>query len=54
MQLVDGFSNTQDNISGRLIDLFWQSGFTEVKQSQTSNTIFGASSIYSALKPATN
>jgi len=51
IQLLDGFKNTQDNVSGKLIQLFQQAGFTEVAQWQTFNTIYGTIALYSALKP---
>lgn len=51
VQLIDGFSNTQDNVGGKLIELFDQSGFTDVKQRQSFKTIFGTLVLYSALKP---
>lgn len=35
IQLLDGFENTQDNVSGKLIALFEQAGFVDVSQRQT-------------------
>ena len=52
IQLLDGFKNTQDNVSGKLIPLFEQAGFIEVKQRQTFNTTFGTMVLYSAVKPS--
>lgn len=52
IQLIDGFKNTQDNVSGKLIPLFEQAGFIEVKQRQTFNTVFGTMVLYSAVKPS--
>lgn len=52
IQLLDGFKNTQDNVSGKLIALFVQAGFVEVTQRQTFNTIFGTMALYSAAKPS--
>ena len=52
VQLLDGFKNTQDNVSGKLITLFEQAGFVEVKQRQTFGTIYGTMALYSAVKPS--
>lgn len=52
VQLLDGFKNTQDNISGKLVPLFEQAGFVGVKQRQSFNTIYGTMAIYSAAKPS--
>lgn len=51
VQLLDGFKNTQDNVSGKLIALFEQAGFVEVTQKQTFSTIYGTMALYSAVKP---
>ena len=51
IQLLDGFKNTQDNVSGKLITLFEQAGFIEVTQRQTFSTVFGTLALYSAVKP---
>lgn len=50
VQLVDGFSNTLDNVSGRLIELFQNAGFSRVSEQQSFNTVFGTLVHYSALK----
>lgn len=52
VQIVDGFENTRDNVSGRLIPLFESAGFIEVTQRKTFSTIYGTLSLYSAVKPA--
>ena len=52
IQLLDGFKNTQDNVSGRLIALFAEAGFVEVSQRQTFGTAFGTMALYSAYKPS--
>lgn len=52
IQLLDGFRNTRDNVSGRLIELFEQAGFVEVAQRQTFSTVFGTMALYRAVKPA--
>lgn len=50
IQLLDGFKNTSDNVSGRLIELFWSANFSEVEQTQTFSTIFGTIALYKAVK----
>lgn len=52
VQLLDGFKNTQDNVSGKLVMLFEQAGFVEVTQRQSFSTIYGTMALYSALKPS--
>ena len=52
VQLLDGFENTRDNVSGKLVTLFEQAGFVDVAQRQTFGTIFGTMSLYSAVKPS--
>ncbi len=51
IQLLDGFKNTQDNVTGKLTELFEHAGFVEVSQRQTFSTIFGTMALYSAVKP---
>jgi ubiquinone/menaquinone biosynthesis C-methylase UbiE len=50
-QVFDGFDKTQDNVSGKLVTLFEQSGFIEVTQEQTFDTLFGTLALYRAIKP---
>ena len=50
IQLLDGFKTTKDNIDGKLINLFSEAGFSEVKQRKTYSTIFGTMTLYSATK----
>ena len=50
-QMFDGFDKTQDNVSGKLVTLFEQSGFIEVTQEQTFDTLFGTLALYRATKP---
>ena len=52
IQLLDGFKNTQDNVTGKLIKLFKKAGFTDVAQRQTYSTVFGTMALYSAVKPS--
>lgn len=51
VQVLDGFKSTQDNVAGRLLQLFKQTGFADVKQRQTFSTVFGTMALYSAMKP---
>ena len=51
IQLLDGLGNTQDNVAGKLIELFRHSGFADVSQRRTFSTIFGTMALYSAVKP---
>ncbi len=51
-QLLDGFKNTQDNVLGKLPTLFEQTGFIEVAQRETFDTVFGTMALYSATKPS--
>lgn len=50
IQLLDGFKSTQDNVAGKLIPLFEEAGFVEVKQRQTFTTVYGTMALYSAVK----
>ena len=50
IQLLDGFENTQDNVSGRLPEVFEQAGFKDVAEQQSFSTIFGTLSLYRATK----
>ncbi len=51
IQVLDGFANTQDNVSGKLATLFAEAGFRDVAQRQTFNTMFGTLALYSGVKP---
>jgi len=51
IQLLDGFTNTQDNIDGKLIPLFKDNGFEQVTVQQTMSTLFGTMALYRAVKP---
>ena len=50
IQILDGYCNTQDNIKGRLIRLFNETGFSEVRKRKTFSTIFGTMTLFSAVK----
>lgn len=52
VQLLDGFENTRDHVQGKLVTLFEQSGFVDVSQRKTFNTIYGTIALYRATKPA--
>ncbi|MGD9728818.1 MAG: class I SAM-dependent methyltransferase [Nitrospiraceae bacterium] len=52
IQLLDGFRNTQDNVSGKLTTLFERAGFVDVTQRRTFSTVFGTMALYSAVKPS--
>jgi len=54
VQILDGFKTTQDNVDGKLITLFSEAGFSEVKQQTTISTIFGTMTLYSAAKKTAN
>jgi len=50
IQTLDGFSNTQDNVEGKLVGLLEQTGFADVALRETFSTIFGTMALYSAAK----
>jgi len=50
VQLLDGFKTTQDNVEGKLVTLFRDSGFANVTQRKTFSTIYGTMTLYSATK----
>lgn len=52
IQLLDGFSNTRDNVDGRLVALFQAAGFAEVSQQQSFATVFGTLALYRAVRPS--
>jgi SAM-dependent methyltransferase len=51
IQLLDGFTNTRDNVSGKLVELFEDTGFVQVSQLQSFSTLFGSMALYRAVKP---
>ena len=51
VQLLDGFANTQDNVTGKLPLLFEKSGFSTILQNQSFNTLLGTIVLYSATRP---
>lgn len=52
VQCLDGFDSTRDNAAGRLIPLFEQAGFAEVREVKSFATILGTLALYRAVKPA--
>lgn len=50
VQLLDGFRNTQDNVAGKLVELFAQAGFADVAQRHAFSTMFGTLALYSATR----
>lgn len=50
VQLLDGFKNTQDNVDGKLIELFQNAGFYRVSEERRFSTMFGTLSLYRAVK----
>jgi ubiquinone/menaquinone biosynthesis C-methylase UbiE len=52
IRILDGFKNTRDNVSGKLIELFQNAGFVQVSQLRSFGTIFGTMVLYRAAKPS--
>lgn len=52
VQVLDGFATTRDHIAGRMPELFAAQGFSDVKQQQAVNTIYGTIALYRAAKPS--
>ena len=52
VQLLDGFENTRDNVSGGLPTVFEDAGFESVRQTRTFSTPFGTLALYRAAKPS--
>ena len=52
IQLLDGFENTRDNVSGKLTELFQNAGFVQVSQLRSFSTVFGTMALYRAAKPS--
>ena len=50
VQVLDGFKNTQDNVRGRLVEVFKQAGFNGISEQRSFSTIFGMLSLYRAVK----
>lgn len=54
IQLLDGFANTRDNVTGQLVPLFQRAGFVEVDATRSFDTMFGTLVLYRATKPPTS
>lgn len=52
VQILDGFANTQDNVSGKLVAVFEDAGLVNVAERRIFRTMFGTMALYSALKSA--
>ncbi|HZC25273.1 MAG TPA: class I SAM-dependent methyltransferase [Candidatus Binatia bacterium] len=50
IQLLDGFSNTADNVAGLLPQLLLDASFQEVAQAQEFATLFGTMTLYRATR----
>lgn len=50
IQWLDGFTNTKDNIEGRLPQLIQYAGFSDVRICKQFSTVFGTLTIYSGSK----
>lgn len=50
IQVLDGFSNTQENVEGRLPALIQSAGLNEVRVAESFSTVFGTLTIYRASK----
>lgn len=50
IQLLDGFSNTSDNVNGLLPEIIKNVGFSEVNEYRWVNTLVGTISFYKAVK----
>lgn len=48
VQLLDGFATTDENVRGRLADIFREAGFADVRQAGRVNTMFGTLALYAA------
>jgi SAM-dependent methyltransferase len=51
IQLLDGFRNTRENVSGRLPAIFSEAGFGPVERRAQFTTVFGTLALYAACKP---
>lgn len=50
IQLLDGFKNTRDHVTGGFVDLLSESGFEQIREIEHINTVFGTLTIYAAVK----
>lgn len=54
IQLLDGFANTRDHVSGKVPDYLRDAGFSAVEEIHRERTIYGVLSFYAALKKHTD
>jgi ubiquinone/menaquinone biosynthesis C-methylase UbiE len=50
VQLLDGWSNTQDNLQGVLAELMSEAGFVDVRETANLVTVFGTVTLHAALR----
>ena len=47
VQILDGFANTRDNVSGKLVGVFDEAGLEKVTERRTFRTMLGTMTLYS-------
>jgi len=52
VQCLDGFETTRDNVAGRLVPLFAEAGYSDVRECRAFATVLGTLALYRAVKPA--
>ena len=51
VQMLDGFTNTSDNVAGRLVEFLVASGFVQVRETTRFATVLGTLSLYQGQTP---
>lgn len=51
VQILDGFANTRDHVSGRLPEFLKDAGFEKVEEIHRERTVYGIVSFYAAVRP---
>ena len=51
VQILDGFANTRDNVSGKLVGVFDEAGLEKVTERRTFRTMLGTMTLYSGERP---
>jgi len=51
VQLFDGFETTSDHVKGIMPDLFWETGFEQIRETGKFTTLLGTLRSYYACKP---
>ncbi|SHK04498.1 class I SAM-dependent methyltransferase [Rhodothermus profundi] len=51
IQLLDGFEQTRDHVTGRLPELFARAGFQEVQVGPSFSTLYGTLTLYQGRRP---